>query len=416
MKECIEKKTFQSKVIAVLEYLLMLFFIIEFNTPYTYFPIVVNTIQVSCVIIILVLILIRFHRFKAEPLAFLVFIGALVPMLNVAGGKMIRYIVLYLAIFPLLLHYLIPLIIKKYEDVKKFFLRFSNIVFFLAIISLFFWYWGSMKEVIPYTALIPSNWSVDRFIPTYYGVYFETQTVDNPQTNISIIRNSGLFNEAPMYNMVLCTALAIERFFREKISKIKIIVLIVTIVTTISSTGFFFLTAYIIVIIFIRARQYRKTLLILTPIIVGFVFFISSAIVENKKDTGEASYNSRVADIEKCISVGMDNPLFGLEIMHVADEFGGNKGNFGYSNSLFAIFAHGGIYLFSLYFICLFVIPVISLRRKIDWKWSIMILFYLMLFTVTLSHYRYLTILFLSYSIAFWNGKIKMSKKTVKQS
>lgn len=403
MDEIIERSPFQSTVIAVLEYLLMFFFIIEFNTPYTYFPIIAITVKYLCVFLLFLLTFIRFGKFKIEPMVVYVLIGALIPLLNVADYSFKRYFWLYIVIFPLSLSYMIPLIHEDQENAKKMFLRFSNIVFVLALISLVFWYWGSMRGDIPYTTLIPNDWGEDRFIPTYYGVYFETQSVADSQTYSSVARNSGIFNEAPMHNMILCTALAVECFLRDKISKIRIVVLIATILTTISSTGFFFLTALSVVNVYVRANQYRNALLTLTPVIIGVGLFVSSAIMENKKDTGESSLNSRIEDIEKCIMIGMENPILGIEIMHKADEFGSNKVNFGYSNSTFTTFAHGGLYLLLLYIAPLFIVPIISLRRQLDWRWSLMMFFYFLLFTFTVSHYKYLTMLFVAYGIAFWN-------------
>ena len=57
----------------------------------------------------------------------------------------------------------------------------------------------------------------------------------------AIWRNTGIFNEGPMYNMVLCMALTIECFIRPIKSKVKICILIITIISTLTTTGQLFL-------------------------------------------------------------------------------------------------------------------------------------------------------------------------------
>ena len=388
------------------EYLLMLMIILEFNTPYIYFPIIKNTVILLIIISAVVLILFNWRNLTLDAIAFtfLIIVGALFPFLNVYEGKTIAYIKLYFVILPLLLILTSSYMSEERESVSHLFIKFSNIVAVIAIISLFFWFLGSTLELIPSTAIIPNSWGGDRFIPTYFGIYFETQEGAAYKIG-SMIRNSGIFNEAPMYNMILCTALSIELFLRPTIYIKRLILITLTIITTISTTGLIFMfVVYTIKGCNGFASRYRLQMILLLPILLLASLFVMNCILENKKEVGEGSYSSRSRDIVKCFEVGLEHPINGIGIMHA------NKAtttdNFGYSNSLFGTFAHGGLYFLFLYLIPLFLIPFFVGLKYGDYQLSIIIFCYFLLFTFTLSQYKVLTLLIISYSLAYWGNAI----------
>ena len=84
----------------------------------------------------------------------------------------------------------------------------------IAVASLVMWFLCSILQVVPATSFFPYEWgsSID-FIPTYWGVYFETQSI--APLGEKIWRNTGIFNEGPMYNMALCVAFIIEYFIQK---------------------------------------------------------------------------------------------------------------------------------------------------------------------------------------------------------
>lgn len=73
---------------------------------------------------------------------------------------------------------------------------------------------GSTLNLISPTAYVPVFWGEQRIYPTYFYLYFEAQ--NSFFLGNEYIRNCGIFNEAPMYNMALCIALAIELFYEKK--------------------------------------------------------------------------------------------------------------------------------------------------------------------------------------------------------
>ena len=392
-------------IISFFENLLMLMIILEFNTPYIYFPIIKNLVIFFIVISAIVLILFHWHNLTFEIFAFvlLIMIGAVFPFMNIYEGRIKGYIKLYFIIFPLLL-----LLISSYKTadgpgIIALLSKFSNLVFVIAIVSLFFWLFGSISGYIESTTIIPNSWGGERFIPTYYGLYFETQEATASEDIGKLVRNSGIFNEGPMYNMILCTSLAYEVFLHREKNLIKIFTFIITIITTVSTTGFIFLL-FVLSVKGYKAfsSKYGLQMVLLFPVILFFGIVVLSTILENKRETGEGSFNSRSNDIAKCIEVGIENPIAGVGIFFKSEENSSDSRSFGYSNSLFGIFAHGGFYFLLLYLIPLFIIPIFLFLKNRDFQSLMMILCYFLLFSFTVSQYKVLTIFMLSYSLAYW--------------
>lgn len=399
-------------IVSFFEYLLMLMIVLEFNTPYTYFPIIKNSVIFFIILSAIVLILFnwRYLTLDVFAFAFLIMVGAIFPFFNVYDGRSLSYVKLYFVILPLFL-VLLSSYMNRRDSASYLLIKFSNLVVAIAIISLFFWLMGSTLELIPSTAIIPNLWGEDRFIPTYYGVYFETQEATASVEIGRFIRNSGIFNEAPMYNMILCTALSIEMFLRSRVYVKRIILFTLTIITTISTTGFIFMfVVYAIKGYHSFASRYRLQMILLLPIFFLASLFVMNSILDNKKETGEGSYNSRSSDIIKCIEVGMENPIAGLGIFFVSEEGSSESRSFGYSNSLFGVFAHGGFYLLTLYVLSLLIIPIVSFFRDRNLSFFIFMLSYFLLFTFTLSQYKCLTILLVAYGFVYWYNIIFESK------
>lgn len=388
---------------SILEYLLVLMVILEFNTPYTYFPVIGKMVTLSIITLSMFLILLNWKNLSIDFFAFvlLITIGAIFPFFNVYEGKTIAYIKLYFVILPLLLILTSSYMSEERESVSHLFIKFSNIVAVIAIISLFFWFLGSTLELIPSTAIIPNSWAGDRFIPTYFGVYFETQEAMATSGAESMIRNSGIFNEAPMYNMILCTALSIEMFLHQKISVKRIILLTLTILSTISTTGgVFMFIVYAIKAYNSFASNYKLQMILLLPIFILMGVFSINNILDNKKETGEYSYNSRSHDIVKCIEVGIENPIAGVGIMYKAAYAESNF--FGFSNSLFGVFAHGGFYFLLLYLFPFLIIPLILLLKYKNSSIGGIFLSYFGVFSFTVSEYKVLTIFVIACSLSYW--------------
>ena len=392
-----------NRIRLLLEYLLVFCIIIEFFTPYLIFPIVKRVIQILPVFILLCLILIsRYSLFKRFNIFIFLYLGgALVPMLVIYEHNYDSYILRFVLILPLLWTYLS---LRKEVGLKNYisiFLKYSNTVVLLACISLFMWMFCSILKVIPPTGMIPYEWSQKTYyIPTYFGIYFETQNVNILEQLIS--RNSGIFNEGPMYNMVLCMAFTIEYFIRSKKSIFRLLILFITIITTFTTTGQFFLIGIAgWEILRKTGSKYRAILMVTFPLALYAGYILANGIIENKKETGgEGSVDSRTEDIEYCLEAGLEHPILGIG-MTLDEGEGLWKGKqLGRSNSIFAIFARGGLYTLTLYVGVLFIIPILYYLKFRNARWLLTMLCFFFVFSITSSFLKYLTFLFMAWGLS----------------
>lgn len=155
------------------------------------------------------------------------------------------------------------------------FSKITFITFILAIISLVGWslILGGIKPNITFF----SQWSKQN-VSGYYYLDFITQYnsflgIDN------IVRNTGVFAEAPMYSYVLCISLIIQVFLkngkRNLFDILNYIVTVVTIFSTLSTTGII-ISIIIVMIDFLKTilKKYDnrvKKILVPSLVIIGLI-------------------------------------------------------------------------------------------------------------------------------------------------
>ena len=392
----------------ILEYLLVFCIILEFNTPYLIFPEVKRMIQVFPIFILLGLLIISNYSItkKVNILVFIYLVGALFPMLALRDHNYPSYIIRYVLILPLLWMYLSHRKEFGSSVYNSLFLKYSNVMVIIAVASLVMWFLCSILQVVPATSFFPYEWgsSID-FIPTYWGVYFETQSI--APLGEKIWRNTGIFNEGPMYNMALCVAFIIEYFIQPFRSKTKLWILAIAIFTTFTTTGQFFLMGIGIWSVFNRmGRRYRILLLLVVPILLYFGYVVAGTLLANKKATGgEDSMNLRTEDITWCMEAGMEHPMLGVGLTLREGESLWHGKTLGRSNSLFAVFARGGLFVLILYIGALLLIPYLYYRKYKDPKWFYAMFCVFLVFTVTVSFLNYLTLLFIAWGMSNINLK-----------
>ena len=393
--------------LSFLEYLLFFFIILEFNTAYLEYPKLWKYLFYGTIFLTLLLLFIRKSSFKIESILVLYFLGSFIPLLNVYPGWGKHFIKLYWIMTPLFMAYFLSLRRISFNSLITFLLKYSNIVTVLALISLVYWVLGSTLNIIQPTMSVPNSWKGDGvdFIPTFHFLYFETQ--ETTFMGYETVRNSGIFNEGPMYNMILCVALSMELFLRPYKSFWRIILLAVTIVTTFTTTGFLFLCfagAWVVFKFF--SQKARVFLIVLLPLLVIGTMNFSDAVLEDKESsTGEGSLRSRTIDILTCIDVGMENPIIGqgLFTKKTAETQGGS---YGFSNSLFTLFADGGLYTVFLYIAALVLIPYRYFRDSRQ-LWPLMMFSFFGVFVITISHFQFLTLLFVAFGCAMFEKELE---------
>lgn len=272
------------------------------------------------------------------------------------------FVYMFIIALPCLLKYFIKAINNNHY---KLLFNIQNIIIVISIISLFFWIFGSTMHNIAPNCQIVVEWGGTRNYEGYYNIYYEAQ--DNmriPFTDIIACRNCAIFTEGPMFNLWISISLFIEFFVREKISLYRLGILLSALLTTFSTTGYIFLMLLVIM------WTYRSTLsirsktkkMIYTGSIVFIAFFCFIAyesLMEDKSET--ISYITRMNDYEEALELWKQNKIAGYGYGNVKYLFNlSGRDELGFSNSLLAILATGGLYI-TFIFLC----PVVYLMSKV---------------------------------------------------
>lgn len=290
----------------------------------------------------------------------------------------------------------------KNGSMEAILIKFKKLTVLLAIVSLFFWIFAIMG-VHP-TSSVVINWGNPRAIYGYYNVHYIAQGSITFLGIPGIIRNTGIFVEAPMYSYILCMALLVSIFLepqRKGYSKSSLL-LMITILTTTSSTG----TIILVIIIFGKAiflspRLSNPLKSLIAICILPIVIMIIMSIVEKKMDTRwNSSTGIRLNDFvagynawkrHMIMGNGINNYGVLIENMDYRRTFIGN--NSGFSTGFMETLAYGGLAAASYY-----IAPLIALafrNRKIFLMGAVTFV----LFMFTLVNNVYLFYVFISY---FW--------------
>lgn len=246
-----------------------------------------------------------------------------------------------------------------------------------------------------------SQWSKQE-VSGYYYLDFITQYNSFLGIN-NVVRNTGVFAEAPMYSYVLCISLIIQSFIKKgknnNFDKLNYLVTLITIFTTLSTTGIIIsILTILIKIVEIIFEKYNDGIKYIISFFLTIIGGVSALFLFlNKKKSSPGSYSSliRSDDIHACIKSWFDHPFFGVGInnndyiSHYALAFRHNS--FGLSTGLFSVLAFGGIALTIFYLVPL----IISFFNNI--RVLIISLFLLILFIYTIIPFTYLFSLLLSY-------------------
>ncbi|SEW36956.1 hypothetical protein SAMN05216413_2525 [Ruminococcaceae bacterium KH2T8] len=151
-------------------------------------------------------------------------------------------------------YFLVPLVLLLFllcviKNVERIWIAFSNVVSVIAIVSWIFYIGGTVLHIISPLKLNERVWGVCEpyLIPNYYYVYYEAQ-LSHP-LGFDIWHNCGLFAEASLFCVVLCTALAAELFLfnRSRGRNLVIGLLVLTIISTFSIIGIIFLVCIVLI-------------------------------------------------------------------------------------------------------------------------------------------------------------------------
>ena len=232
----------------------------------------------------------------------------------------------------------------------------ENVVCVLAAISLFFWFFGVVFEVIRPNMRTYITWGRFGWIEGFSGLHFKIQLDTTFFKDQFLYRNSGIFAEAPMLNLWLDFALAIELFMRDKVSRLRITLLVVTIFTTMSLTGFFFLALCLVLNLMrdhhtMSRKRHSFTVALIVVLILPALLVIIVYSMVLKTET--QSYLMRLTDYLSGIMLWSDNPIFGSgygNLRSIMEYSYSPNGTLGFSNSLTAVLGTGGLWMALLFY------------------------------------------------------------------
>lgn len=307
-------------------------------------------------------------------------------------------------VVPIILFYTFFSVNISRSKIEELLLCYENIILIIASISLIFYFGGTVLNLMsPSNILSASNigWS-DFDYKSYYGIYFEGQrTYFFGKT---IIRNIGIFLEAPVFTYVLITAMYIELFMRNNVRKIPIIIFIVTTFTTFSSTAIAVSLILLFIAYYLNYMK-RSWLKLFVPIIAIVVFYVAITVVLDKLSIGNDSGAARLDDFFSCWKAFAAHPLFGVGLNNVRgiDPFRASYrmgGTAGMSSGIPFVFANGGI-VHGLIYVLPAVVGVINgVKKKLDLEPKLIgfILVQVLLLTVIVTEYTLLALFFLAMS------------------
>ena len=271
---------------------------------------------------------------------------------SVPGESILGFVSRFIIFVPFMALYLS--ILAKKNQQNRIISSFISVIVLLSVVSIFFWFFGSLLHALHPNMSIQAHWGRDINYPGYFGLYFERQTL----TFFSYFgyRNDGLFTEGPMYSLCLIVSIAALFFIDEfsingklrKESKRKAVVLIIALITVMSFSGYAMLAG----IFFLRFvttttknRMSKKFRLIVSIFILIIGGLMVAAVFVEKQQT--SSWLIRIDDVQAGIKAWLAKPVFGNGYgTYAVEEYMSSFRwwNTGYSSALLSVLSQGGLY------------------------------------------------------------------------
>lgn len=364
---------------------------------------------ISTAVLLLVQMFLRKTKFKASWLGVAVVL-ALYNVVYLSFRQNEMAVTDFTFTFVLGLPLLVLLFVQMHQQGRLMLLirKIGLVVCFLAGMSLFFWLFGVMLDLIQPNSWTVISWGYANWIESYSGLHFEIQLDTTFFQDQYIYRNSGIFTEAPMFNLWLDIALAIELFLRERSSPARVSLLVVTIFTTMSVTGILFLAICLVLYLLSdvrhngRGRAGLMLVLVALTVLPGLIV-LGWFSLSLKADTD--SFLMRLSDYTAGLMLWMDYPIFGSgygNLRSLLTYMYSPNGMIGFSNSLTAVLGTGGLWMSVLFFIPMFGAVFTNWtgsRAKSRFAFC-----YLFLFCSTAFFFRFIAVAMLALEIVFLLG------------
>lgn len=325
---------------------------------------------------------------------------------------------------PFILFYILSSIYGPDDLFIRFFNKYSSIMYCLAIISLFFYFGGTVLGIVPGMGMeyFNNGW----WYPgtNYYYLSFINNWQSTIVMGIDIYKNIGIYMEAPGFAFPLVMSLWWELFCNQSINKKRVAVFIITLITTFSVKAIIFGMLVVFMYIYFNTpnkkvflKKYRWVLFI-PVVLVGTI--ISVRVLSDKIASSATEFGSwaiRLSDLWASLSAWFAHPIFGLGFYNLPEIYkyyplGRHSGT--PTMGLFNILAFGGLFMFFWYFIGFYKYYRKSLTSVNKWVLrSFLIIVFAFLCTSGMQYsYTLLLILAIGWSInrKSFNNNLMMGK------
>ena len=297
---------------------------------------------------------------------------------------------------------------KKENGIPSFIFKIEKLIFAITVVSLFFWFFGSLLHVIQPTHYVHEVWTgIGRFqgalSPSYFGLYYSTQK--EYIFGILIERNTAIFAEAPMASIMFTIALLIDYSLKEEPSKYRPYIYSIAILSTASTTGILGLGVFWIMVLSTDNRT--KTILfkllkyIGVPILLIGGTIVGGALLQDKLIS--VSGINRLADWIYGFQGWLIKPFFGYGYSEdILDALATRLGvkMIGYNNSITPVLINGGLFLLFPYIYAFSKARVYAISKQKK-KLLIFTIVYFFEFLVTISSYKFMTFIILAAMCSF---------------
>lgn len=312
------------------------------------------------------------------------------PLLAVIVLSICSTVVLKESMVTFFLYYVVPMLLcivylGLEKDVDGFWIKFSNVVVIICLVSLIFYVTGSLLRIVPATGITRYKWTWDFQCKNWFNLYYEAYYGNTSMVSFLPRKNTGLYTEPPMFVIMICMAMAGELSFVKMPRKKYIIIFIITIFSTMSTTGLLFLIMSIVILIFNAGQGKRSSVIkiMVFPLIILITFFVLAEIMNQKMGTmtGENSVNIRMDHLLTSFRLWAENPIFGIGYGQSNMFEQSSSYQQGASVGLPLLLAYSGICGFSVYLIPFIRALFIGLKSNHKYLYFVLGSFLLLLLT-----------------------------------
>lgn len=276
-----------------------------------------------------------------------------------------------------------------------------NIVLVVAAVSLLFYFFGSVLGLKIGAVNTVYYWANNpHFTTSYCYLYFHQPLQDQLYLGHHVIRNTGIFTEAPGYTLFLLNGLIIELFVKKSKTFWRIGLILITLLTTLSAMAILLGALAVLLALFQHLQEQGKlNLKIVIPSAV--LLLVLGVIVIHTRKSGGSSYSIRVDDLRIGLTVWSQHRVFGVGFGNesaLIKLFAFHRANNGLSMGLTTLMATGGLYL-ALYFLVPFFATLFAPTRRYLLPVSVLLLLEIVISNISTNPVYLLAMAFLWFAV-----------------